>query len=250
VFSVDESELHEFFNVRQGSFIDNPDLPVKIKNDNKWLSFIMKRYAVFLMLKGGVDDDYGDKDLATKLKNMLNETGRGEVSDCNHLCLSACKYSNNMRLVYACSTTASSVVLECANNQWQLQLRLHGSYGDPCFICFSSDNQRIITRYSYIKEQIYETTVWNIDGDKAYKELVLENTHLAKFSPDGRYIITAHRNNQVKIWQFIDGDWKIKVAIEYEHNIDDILFSNYNWMIAVSSDNSIDVLEAINNCEK
>jgi WD40 repeat protein len=251
IFSVKESELHKFFNAYQGSFIDNPDLPVEIKNDNKWLSCIINRYVVCLMLYGGVDDDYGNKDLATKLKNTLNVISGKEISDCDHVDLSACDYSNDMQLIYACSSKSkSSVILEYVNNQWQPKIRLHCSYEEPFCSCFSSDNQRLITRYCHIVKQIDETIVWNINGDEAREELVLDDAHLAKFSQNGRYIITAHRDNQVKIWHFIDGEWKTKVAVKHEHDINDIFFSNYNWMIAVSSGNSLDVLEVLNDCEK
>jgi WD40 repeat protein len=260
VFSVDESKLKNFFNVRQGLFIDNPDLPVEIKNDNKWLSFVMKRYAVFLMLNGGADDDYGDKDLTTELKNMLNVTNGGEISNCR-LGLNACYYSDDMQLIYASpSKSTSGVILEYTNNQWQLKLKFDDLYGFPCFACFSSDNQRLITRHPYSGKQIYIATVWNIGGDEAYEELTLYNTYLAKFSKDGRYIITADTNNQVKIWQFIDSYWKIKTTINYNRKIYDIVFSNYNWTLAIlfridgfymqKNNYNTDILEVINDCEK
>jgi hypothetical protein len=51
------------------------------------------------------------------------------------------------------------------------------------------------------------------------------------------------------MWQFIDGVWRIKATIKHEHYIYDICFNKYNWMLAVTSGNSTDILEVINACK-
>jgi hypothetical protein len=245
VLTIEENKsLNNYFNIRQGSFIDHPQIPQNIKED-KWLAFVIKRYTMAPIYNPLCN--FGDKKLAFEVKNILYNDGRWNIKESYYEGIQYIDYSNDMKLIYVC--TNKSLILEYINNEWQLKFnfpyKIYQSLG------FSYDNQRLISYYHFREKYLDTITVWNIANNEPYKEIVLNNTSMAQFSKDGKYIITADENRQatICIWYFVDGVWRIKSSIKYNDYVFHVIFSNYNWMIAILSNCEATISELINTSE-
>ncbi len=238
VFFVENKNLNSYFNLRQASFLDRPDIPKNIKED-EWLSFIIKRYT--MAPKYNLFCDFGDEELADKTKDILHGTNWRQVDEIFQRGIKFVNYSKNMRLIYVCAL--HSLIIEYIDNRWKLKCKF-ASIDE--FLDFSPDNKRILALNYYSEERLYIVSVWNINSNKAYQELILSDTTTAKFSKNGKYIIATHLNKQVTIWCFTDGAWRITSSVDYDKRVNKVFFSNYNWMVATVDHKTATISEIVN----
>ena len=208
VLSIHGAEFKHTFDSRQGRFID-PFLPKDITDDS-WLAFIVQRFAVTSILEGSTL--YSDKELFNELRDLVHIGRWKKLPWSDQPSIRALTYSDDMQLFYAYPTNEKSFIFEYVNNQWQLKLKFNGSDRN---ISFSPDNQRMITSFAWGEKRINKTTIWNISGNEAVKELCLDDTDLAKFSKDSKHVITSRAyKKEITIWELADDSWQQQATIK------------------------------------